>query len=243
MKEKIDLVNQSIGEKKEQLKKKADDDFGKMALCIDDLNIKEECSVSDIRTPWVPKTLFIGSVLSAGGAVISKLISLNKRNKTQNVNKVDKLDNLFKILTFTGITLAGSGFVCSRLNKSKSLSPALAELPDLMSIKNEVVSKGIASVKKITGEWDKFMENNQKEIFKAIDSSHLNERKKDELSSKIFSYEVIDINLSDLMSMINKTCSLPEINENLEEFKEKLISAIETASHKQIAKYNSLLEV
>ena len=112
---------------------------------------------------------------------------------------------------------------------------------DLNSIKSSVISQGIDSVKGITQDWDEFMEKTQKEMYDAIDSSNLSESQKDGLSSRIFSYEVIDINLSDLMTMINSATSVLEIKQRLGSFKIQLMNAINMAADKQMNKYNSLV--
>ena len=85
------------------------------------------------------------------------------------------------------------------------------------------------------------MKMNQKEVQSAISSSSLSEEEKDSLLSKVYVYEVIDISLSDFLSMSSAAKDLSVIKQNIASYKAMLLDAIDKAAEKQIGKYNSLL--
>ena len=109
-------------------------------------------------------------------------------------------------------------------------------------IKNDVTSKVLDSVKKITHEWEEFMELKPKEVQSAISSSSLSDSEKDSMASKVFIYEVIDISISEFSSAMNASTNTTDIKNNLSAYKAKVISAIEQAANKQISKYESLVQ-
>ena len=60
--------------------------------------------------------------------------------------------------------------------------------------------------------------------------------------SKIFVYVVLDISLSDFNNQMRNVSTVTMMRSVIDTFKEKVTAAIESASSKQIEKYNSLLE-
>lgn len=230
MNEVIVRTNQSIDEKRNQLKKMVDESSSwTVNLRVDSeshMAIMKKDNKSDAS-----EILSAGLGAFVGSAMTSKIIK-----KSRSISKVAKLTSALFLALATAISC-----VLSKDKKSKPTTDSLLDTPDITTLRNDVISKGIASVKIITGEWDTFMEDKQKEMYAVIDSSPLTENQKYELNSKIFTYEVIDINLSELMNMINSANSIEEISHQLEAFKKKLISSIEDAANSQKAKYDSLI--
>ncbi len=129
----------------------------------------------------------------------------------------------------------------SKFGSSKSSVSTTNSDLNISSIKNEIISKIIDSVKKTSNEWESFMELKQKEVQSVIASSSLSESQKDELISKICLYEVIDINIFEFSSMVGSANTSSDVEQCIGSYKSRLFAAIDTASGKQIVKYNSLV--
>ena len=221
MKERIRQINQSIEEKQNRLKEKVERYFASIVIPSDDTLQQRNSTSKNKSAPPISYVLYGISALSAIGAITSDS----------------------KVLCL-GVA-AASAFGGYKLSKHANLSEDKVAISttnaNVGSIKNEVTSKVVDSVKKITQEWEEFMELKQHEIQGAIANSNLNGNEKDTQSSRVCIYEVIDISLSELSSTINKSADATEIKQKLSAYKGKVKSAIDNAAHKQISKYNSLI--
>lgn len=218
----IKQINQSIDSERNRLKGTATRDFDAIisTMPLESRSVTTN-NTKMVKTPGLTYILYLLAVV-----FVILMIS-------------DGFKLLFGILAF-GCAYGGYMFAKNNRQSTKGTTSPIYE--DLSSIKNKIISKGINAVKKITNEWDVFMEAKQKEVHAFIDASPLNEGQKYDLSSKIFSYEVIDINLSDLMSMINSATSIPEARQKVESFKSKFLLAIDEVANNQELKYDSLLD-
>ena len=221
MKERISQINRSIEEKQNRLKEKAERYFASIVIPSDDTLRQGNSTSKNESAPPISYVLYGISALSAIGALTS-------------ASKV-------LCLGVAAASAFGGYKLSKRVNLSGDKDAINTTNANVDSIKNEVTSKVIDSIKKITQEWDDFMELKQCEIQSTIANSNLNDNEKDILSSKVFIYEIIDISLSEASSMINKSVDAPEIKQKLLAYKEKVKSAIDNAAHKQISKYNSLI--
>lgn len=221
MKEKIEEIIKSIDAEKILLIQELTKDFESL-VNIPGTAIQHRNSVAT-STGKTPGMVYILYVL----AVIFFIVALTSES------------------TFVCLILAvlcgWGGYKFSKKNTLPSNEVAAPRI-DLNTVKSNASSKGIEAVKRITGEWNEFMGKNQDKVYAIIDSSYQHEQEKDELTSKIFSYEVIDINLSELMILINSASSIGDIKQKLDAYKSKFIKAIESASYNQKNKYNSLIE-
>ena len=221
MKEKIKQINQSIAIKRDRLKDQATRSFESITLPTAPA-VSHGTSVSSVtKTPGLTYVLYAITVALVIIGICSEGSTLL----------------MFILAVFSAI----GGFLFAKRQTTTSVAVPSTLSADLNSIKSNVISQGIDSVKGITQDWDEFMEKKQKEMYDAIDSSNLSESQKDGLSSRIFSYEVIDINLSDLMTKINSATSVSEIQQRLDSYKTQLMNAIDIAAEKQMNKYNSLV--
>lgn len=252
----IAQINKSIESKCSSLKKKANDDF---ELISDLTSTRVRSGAQKAKggsSLNIPKILYKSSGVLLSGSIVTKLVDCTRKDNTYcQSNELTKYDSdsisedsLGSILSkvsggmfLASLCSAAVGYILSKVISHDSSKTPSHESLNIENIKNEVISKGIASVKYITNDWDDFMEKNQKELFKDIDSSSLSENEKDNLTSKIFSFEVVDINLSDLMSLINSAATLTDIVKGINDFKSMFIASIENTVNKQIAKYNSLI--
>lgn len=222
MKEKVYQISQSIDEKRNRLKEKTERSF---VIAIASLGNEQKQYQYDKNSGNVhPISYILYGVagVSAIGAIFTgftgiRIISLG-----------------------LAVACAYGGYKISEGRNRKTPRPNHASSVNIGSLKNETMSKVLDIVKKTTNEWDEFMELKQKEIQSAIASSSLNEDKKNELSSKIFLHEVIDISISDFSSMINSATSISDVKQKLDVYKSQLLVSIDNAAQKQIAKYNSL---
>lgn len=221
MKEKIQNINQLIENKRSSLKENASRSFENITFPTAIVNSRRKYKSGNGKTPGLTYILYATAIVLAIIAIFT-----------------DEGNILFWILAILSAII---GFAFSKRSASLKINETSPHSVNLPAIKTDTISKGIDVVKKTTREWDEFMEKEQKEVFAAIDSSDLSDSEKDKLSSKIFSYEVIDVNLSDLMSMINSSRSISDIQKNLASFKMKMLSAIDTAANSQINRYRSLL--
>ena len=240
MNEIISQINKSIETKANSLKKLVNENFDSISDSALTVGSNKANEVSGSINSKISNILYTGSAVLAGGAVGTKLVDWIKNHDSDNPLDKHLLSKLPVGLSLAALCSAAIGFVKSRVNNSASSGLSSSESVDIDAIKNDVISKGIASVKDITNEWEEFMEKNQKDIFASIDSSSLSDNQKDDLTSKVFSYEVIDVNLSELMSMVNSAISISEIEQKLQDFRSKLLFSIDKAVGSQIAKYDSL---
>lgn len=221
MKEKLEQINQSINTEKNRLMAKTSEYFDAITLPTEMVQSRNMGKSMGKKTPGLTYILYVI-------ALVFLFLALFSDGST------------FVFILLAAICAIG-GYMFSKKNTSSPVASGYTVTQDINSIKAGTISKGIDYVKKITHEWEEFMEKNQKEVYAAIDSSPFSMRQKDELSSMIFTYEVIDINLSDLMSLINSASSIADIQHKLNIFKSRFLKAIDTAANNQEKKYRSLI--
>lgn len=218
MKEQIRYINQSIDEKRNRLKEKVERYFATIpSISVPQMNQQKKGGKKQV--PPISYLLYGVAGLSAIGVIAS--------------------DSKFMCMGLAAISALG-GYKLSQIGNADTTLQTVA-VDTTGSLKNEVVSKVLDSVKKTTKEWEDFMELKQKEIQSVLATSSENEEIKDAMYSKIFIYEIIDISISEFSNLINTSNSISDIKQNLSLYKVKLLSAIDNAANKQIAKYNSLV--
>lgn len=219
MKEKIKQVNLSIDEKRMRLKEKAERYFAVITIPSNAAPKQNQPHSSKKGTPPISYLLYGIAGASAVCAVTTgaKLLCL-------------------------GLAAASAfgGYRLSNPQKSGNVSASNSEHVNINAIKNEVTAKVLEAVKKVTNEWESFMELKQKEVQAAIGTSSMDDSQKDAMLSKTFLYEVIDISISDFNSALNSASDSVAIKQHLNAYQTKLLAAINTAANKQINKYNSL---
>lgn len=221
MKDKISQINLSIEEKQNRLNEKVERYFDSIIIPSGDTIQERNSPTKNESTPPISYILYGVSALSVIGALISES----------------------KVL-YLGVAAASAygGYKLSkRSSQSENNVSGNSTTVNIGSIKNEVISKVLESIKKITQEWEEFMELKQREINGIIANSTLNESEKDSLYSKVFIYEVIDISISEFSSMVNKSADVTEIKQILSIYKERVKSAIDNAANEQKSKYSSLI--
>lgn len=221
MKEKINQINQSIEEKRDRLREKIERSFS--TIVIPSNRTKPQGNSSSKKDSLPPISYILYGV--AGLAALGSFASDSK-------------------ILCLGVA-AASAYGGYRLSKKATTSgentSSYSQIVNIGSVRNEITSKVLDSVKLINKEWEEFMELKQKEVLSSISTSSYSDNEKDSMSSKIFVYEVIDISISELSSMINTSTDVSEIINILSSYKEKVLSAIDDASRKQMLKYNSLV--
>lgn len=219
MKEKINQINQSIDEKRNRLMEKAERYFASIIIPSNSTLQQRDVTANSGNVPPIAYILYGIAGLSAVGALAtdSKVLCL-------------------------GVAAASAfgGYKLSKRTTNNTVSTQSSNI-NVSSLKNEVASKVLDSVKKLTQEWDEFMELKQREVQSAISSSSFSDSEKDSMSSKVFIYEVIDISISEFSSMMNRSSNMSEIKNSLTVYKENVISAINHAANEQILKYKLLV--
>ena len=218
MKEKIQQINQTVKEKGERLKEKVERNFSVVVIPSSvPTSIKHASTTQKI--PPISYILYGVAGLSMIGVFSSD-------------SKI--------LCALLAAASAYGGYKLSKNNIPETNSQHINQYASVDSQKNEITTKVIDIVKKITKEWEEFMEYKQKEIQQTISLSDCSSSQKDEMTSKIFLYEVIDINLLEFSDALTNATSPSEINTKVEAYKKKLLSAIDSAVAKQVAKYDSL---
>lgn len=252
MKEKINQINKSIEEKRNRLKEKAERYFTSVIIPSNsNMKQRRESNKKD-KIPPVSYILYGVAALAAVGACASQIATVATFASQISSASGHRFGDLSSVGTFASysrficlgvaaVSAYGGYKLSKRTITSKDSSSTYSQTVNIGTIKSEVTSKFLDSVKKITNEWEEFMELKQREVQLAISTSSLNASEKDSMSSKVFIYEVIDISISEFSSIVNLCTSTAEIKNSLSSYKEKVISAIDNAADKQISKYNSLV--
>ncbi len=227
MKEKINQINRSIEETRDRLKEKVERYFLTITVSNGQLPQQSVQGSKDAKTPPISYMLY-------GVAGLSFILMI--ASESSESSESSKL-----LYLAAAAACAYGGYKFSHKNKSNASASTSSQVLNIDSLKNEVTAKIIESVKKTSKEWEQFMKMNQKEVQSAISSSSLSEEEKDSLLSKVYVYEVIDISLSDFLSMSSAAKDLSVIKQNIASYKAMLLDAIDKAAEKQIGKYNSLL--
>lgn len=220
MKEKIIQINQSIEEKCDRLKEKSERYFASITIPSDTVSSQDHSANRSQSKPPISYILYGVAGLSAITAMVS--------------------DFKIPLLGIAAVSAIG-GYKLSKLGCSDSTKSSSSSNFNINSLKNEITSKVLNSVKNITEEWENFMELKQKEIQNVIASSALDDNQKDLLLSKIYLYEVIDISIADFTLKANSTVNISELKTLIDSYKFKLISAIDSVVIKQTSKYNALM--
>ena len=220
MKERINLINQSIVERRARLQEKAERKFEAIVIpSTMSIPVSNEQDKGGI--PPISYILYGVAGLAAVGAIFAKA----------------------KLL-FLGITAACAygGYRTSKINNPGNTQANPTTGCDMNSIKTEVTTKVIDAVKSMVKEWEDFMEVKQKEVRRTIDESSYSDAQKDSMMSKVYLFEIIDISLSDFTNMIKDVNDVGGIKSQVTTYKSKLIKAIDDAASRQTAKYSSILE-
>lgn len=106
--------------------------------------------------------------------------------------------------------------------------------------KNEITENIISLINGINNDWEDFMTEKQKEVRELIQNSDRQPEEKDNLRSQIYTYEIIDIKISEIFDMINNCSDQYTLKKHLYEIKKKIIKAIQNAAEQQIKKYNTI---
>lgn len=232
MKEKINQINRSIEETRDRLKEKVERYF--LAITVPNGQLPQQSvqGSKDAKTPPISYMLY-------GVAGLSFILMI--ASESSEASEDSKLLYSKLLYLAAAAACAYGGYKFSHKNKSNTSASTSSQVLNIDSLKNEVTAKIIESVKKTSKEWEQFMKMNQKEVQSAISSSTLSEAEKDSLLSKVYVYEVIDISLSDFLSMSSAAKDLSVIKQNIASYKAMLLDAIDKAAEKQIGKYNSLI--
>lgn len=219
MKEQINQINRSIADKRDRLKEKAERYFAAIVLPSDTPAAHRQQPKGGRTTPPISYILY-------GIAGLSTVAALASDSK----------------ILCLGVAAASAfgGYRLSQSTSAGNTAPASDAGMNIGLLKNEIIAKVLDAVKKTTGEWESFMEAKQKEVQATIAASSLNDGQKDEMASKTFLYEVIDISLSEFTSMMNAVATPSDIRQCMAAYQSKLLAAIDTAATKQMSNYNSL---
>lgn len=220
MNDKINQINLSIEEKGCRLKEKAERSFASIIVPSPTAMQLQETVDKGESVPPISYILYGIAISFAIGILAS--------------------DSKFMCLVISVASAYGGYRLANKKGNTYSYASSTSSTASFGMQKNEVTSNVLDIVKKITKEWEEFMELKQREIQSAIAVSLLNDNEKDSLSSKVFIYEVFDISLSEFSSMANSSLSSTELMQQLSIYKEKVVLAIDNTVRKQIAKYNSL---
>lgn len=215
MKEFIDQMNLAISNKRDRLKERAD----RLLSTIEIPTVIVSNSVQQTpKTPPISYILYGVAGLSAIGALASDS----------------------KIL-FVGLAAASAygGYKLSQ-NISSQASSNQTSMPNINDIKNTVSAKVVDVVKSTTQEWESFMSAKQKELQNAIFNSPFSEAEKNNMTSKTFVYEVINISLLDFSNSISAVLDAFALKSALYAYKDKLLNAIDVAANRQMTKYSSI---
>ena len=143
------------------------------------------------------------------------------------------------------VVCAGSLFGGYKLSRpSRKSSSHKTSSTNILVLKNRLSSQIIEIVKSVTNEWESFMEGNQSEIRSWINSLDIPQEKKNSLLSKILTFEIVDISISDFTEKINNIQNAQNLflqfTQLKREYLRQLTNAIEMATRKQMRKYQEL---
>lgn len=217
MKDVINSVNSSIMEKKSRLFEKTDMYFSGIVIPS---SMQSSKTTMSKKTPPISYILYGVSGLSAIGGLCADA----------TISKVSGIA-VAALSAYGGYRLASAkgGHV---VQPSSSIN--------IGAVKNEISAKVIDIVKRIKSDWENFMDSQQKILQNAIQSSSFSDEVKDSMISKIFVYEVLDINISDFNNQIRSLTNAYDLRIAVNSFKTKLTSSIDVAANRQINKYNSI---
>ena len=220
MKNLIDSINQTIAAKCNDLKNEVNTDLSSIVLS-NGLPPVPRTTSRQKSTPPISYILYGLAGLSAIGA-----LSING----------------FRLIGLgMAAVCAYGGYKVSQQNTSSTSVVTGTPIINLDNLKNEVSSKVITIFKKVSGEWDDFMQLTKNNLQEAISQSTLDSSQKDEMMNKVFIHEVFDISLVDFNTKMNSVNNINGLKSVIEAFKSSLLNAIDETARKQIEKYSSLL--
>lgn len=219
MKNKVNTIVQAIEQKRLDLKRNAETLFST-------ISVQQPRSTVSTKTNKGKKTPPISYILyGLAGASAIGLLSGDS--------------GISKILCL-GVS-AASAYGGYKLSNPASINPvSYNTVCNIDTEKNDIKSKIVDSVKRITQEWEKFMEIQQKELQKAIQESNYSEQEKDDMLSKVFVYEVIDISLSEVNRLISDATDSESLKRQIQLIKTRVINAIDLSLNQQVCKYQSV---
>ena len=80
----------------------------------------------------------------------------------------------------------------------------------------------------------------QKELQNAILNSDYSDQEKDDMLSKVFVYEVIDVSMSEINKTISAATDTYSLNRQIQLMKTLVINAIDLSLNQQVNKYQSV---
>lgn len=230
MKNIIEQINKEIKEKEKRLSEKTEQYFASIFISSPqshNIGLNER---NNRKIPPISYLLYSVAGISLIGTIFSK-----SRITFENSD----IDFSSKIL-YAGIaiTSAFGGYKLSKKNK-----PTYTPQPqiDIQKIKNNINEKINEAIIENNYDWEEFIIIKQKNIRQVINNSDKQPEEKDALLSKIYNYEVIDVNVSEMLNIINASSDLNALKQNIDNVKNKIIKAIQNTTTKQIEKYNSLV--
>ena len=216
MKDYVAQMNFAISEKRDRLKERAE----RLLSAIEIPTVVASNNVHQTaKTPPISYILYGVAGLSAIGALAS--------------------DSKIVFLCIAAASAYG-GYKLSQNLTAESPSSFQTSDQSINNIKNEVSAKVVDVVKQITQEWDNFMTIKQREMQNAILNSSYSEAEKNNMTSKTFVFEVINISLLDFSNSISHIADTFALKSAVNVYKGKLLSAIDMAASRQMTKYSSI---
>lgn len=213
MKQKVDEIVQRVEEKRIMLKDAIEKQFSRILMAE---NTIQTAKSGGANIPPISYCLYA----VAGGFTVAALASDDSK--------------WICAIAAGASAYAGYHFTGRKNNPSVRTNVLLGIAP------LEVNAKVIEIVNRVTKEWDVFMEQQQTEVYAVIDNAGLDKQAKDVANDRVYVYESPDINLLDFRDMIDTATTPMEVNEKIKLYKNIVLSAIDTAADKQVAKYRSI---
>lgn len=134
---------------------------------------------------------------------------------------------------------AASAYGAYRTLPKKQLQPAAASAAPQGVSKHTVIDALNQLVRKIDQTWEDFMVGEQKKVRESIEALSIDTNAKLDLQSKIYTYEIVDVSLRELIANINDA-SEAELPMAVRACAQQLKTAIEKAVADQLQKYAAL---
>lgn len=138
-----------------------------------------------------------------------------------------------------GACAAGYGAYRTNQSAKQRTAQTAAQQKDPLA-KSEVITALNSLVQKLDTAWEDFMKDKQIQVRSAISQLPIEEEAKQTLQSKIYTYEIIDVELLSLINIIN-AASEDNLQQAIASCQDKLQAALDTTVRKQKSKYDSLL--
>lgn len=219
MKTKVDIIVQSIEQKRLELKRNVETFFSTISV-QQPISFTSSKPNKGKKIPPISYILYGLAGVSAIGIIsgdsgISKLLCL-------------------------GVSAASAYGGYKLSNPTMENTVSVNNVFNIDTLKNEIKSKIVDSIKSITKDWEDFMEIQQKKLQNSIQNSEYSEQEKDAMLSKVYVYEVIDVSLSEVNRMISDATDSEYLKRQLQLIKTRIINAIDQSLNQQINKYQSV---